>query len=74
MDELTGTALHYAHHPFMILSCKDAGQDPIHTKRELIETALREFVKNKKVKNLRDLKGKILFADDYDYKKMRAGK
>jgi hypothetical protein len=28
MDELTGTALHYAHHPFMILSCKDAGQDP----------------------------------------------
>jgi hypothetical protein len=29
MDELTGTALHYAHHPFMILSCKDAGQDPL---------------------------------------------
>jgi hypothetical protein len=28
MDELTGTALHYAHHLFMILSCKDAGQDP----------------------------------------------
>jgi hypothetical protein len=27
MDELTGTALHDAHHPFMILSCKDAGQD-----------------------------------------------
>jgi hypothetical protein len=72
MDELTGTALNYAHRPFMILSCKDAGT--IHTKRELIETALREFVKNKKVKNLRDLKGKILFADDYDYKKMRAGK
>lgn len=46
----------------------------IHTKRELIETALREFVKNKKVKNLRDLKGKILFADGYDYKKMRVGK
>jgi len=46
----------------------------IRTKRELIETALREFVKSKKMKNLRDLKGKILFADDYDYKKMRAGK
>jgi hypothetical protein len=29
MDKLTGTALHYAHHPFMILSCKDAGQDPL---------------------------------------------
>ncbi len=43
----------------------------IHTKRELIEVALKEFVKNKKMKNLRDLKGKILFADNYDYKKMR---
>jgi Arc/MetJ family transcription regulator len=46
----------------------------IRTKRELIETALREFVKNKRMKNLRDLKGKIIFAENYDYKKMRAGK
>ena len=46
----------------------------IHTKRELIETALREFVKNRKIKDLRDLKGKILFAENYDYKKMREGK
>jgi Arc/MetJ family transcription regulator len=46
----------------------------IRTKRELIETALREFVKSKRMKNLSELKGKILFADDYDYKKMRAGK
>ncbi len=46
----------------------------IHTKRELIETALREFVKNRKIKDLRDLKGKINFAEDYDYKKMREGK
>jgi Arc/MetJ family transcription regulator len=45
----------------------------IHTKRELIETALREFVKNKKMKDLRDLKGKILFAEGYDYKRMREG-
>ncbi|GAB6088569.1 type II toxin-antitoxin system VapB family antitoxin [Spirochaeta dissipatitropha] len=43
----------------------------IHTKRELIETALREFVQTRKMKNLQDLKGKIQFADDYDYKKMR---
>jgi len=43
----------------------------IHTKRELIETALREFVKHKKMKDLRDLKGMILFAEDYDYKRMR---
>ncbi|MDD4091953.1 MAG: type II toxin-antitoxin system VapB family antitoxin [Smithellaceae bacterium] len=46
----------------------------IRTKKDLIETALKEFVKNKKVRSLRDLKGKILFADGYDYKKMREGR
>ncbi|MBN1571346.1 MAG: type II toxin-antitoxin system VapB family antitoxin [Acidobacteria bacterium] len=46
----------------------------IRTKRELIETALREFVKNKKMKKLSELKGKIIFTDNYDYKKMREGK
>jgi Arc/MetJ family transcription regulator len=45
----------------------------INTKKDLIEIALREFVKNRKIKNLRDLKGKIVFSDAYDYKKMRAG-
>jgi len=45
----------------------------IHTKRELVEAALKEFVTMRKVKNLRDLKGKIQFSDTYDYKKMRAG-
>ena len=43
----------------------------IHTKKELIEVALREFVNSRKIKNLKDLKGKISFAEDYDYKKMR---
>ena len=43
----------------------------IHTKKELIEVALREFVNSRKMKNIKDLKGKIAFADDYDYKKMR---
>ncbi len=47
--------------------------DSIRTKKDLIEVALKEFVKNRKMKNLRDLKGKIKFADGYDYKKMRAG-
>ena len=46
----------------------------IHTKKELIEVALREFVNSRKMKNLKDLKGKIEFADDYDYKKMRIAK
>lgn len=45
----------------------------IHTKKELIETALKEFVQNRKRKNLKDLKGKIQFAEGYDHKTMRAG-
>ena len=47
--------------------------DSIRTKKDLIEVALKEFVKNRKMKNLKDLKGKIKFAEGYDYKKMRAG-
>jgi Arc/MetJ family transcription regulator len=43
----------------------------ISTKRELIETALLEYVNNRKRKNLKELKGKIKFSDGYDYKKMR---
>ncbi|AEE96911.1 type II toxin-antitoxin system VapB family antitoxin [Mahella australiensis] len=43
------------------------------TKRELIQLALEEYVDNRKRKNLMDLKGKIQFADDYDYKSMREG-
>jgi len=45
--------------------------ESIHTKKDLIEVALREFVKNHKMRNLKELKGKILFAEGYDYKKMR---
>ena len=43
----------------------------ISTKRELIETALMEYVNNRKRKNIRDLRGKIKFTDNYDYKAMR---
>jgi Arc/MetJ family transcription regulator len=46
--------------------------ESIHTKRELIETALREFIRIKKMKDLRDLQGTIRFAEGYDHKKMRA--
>ncbi|HBY19746.1 MAG: hypothetical protein A2Y24_07630 [Clostridiales bacterium GWE2_32_10] len=45
----------------------------VKTKRELINIALREFIKTKNRKNLMDLKGKIKFTDDYDYKKLREG-
>jgi Arc/MetJ family transcription regulator len=44
----------------------------VSTKRELIETALKEYVNNRKRKSLKEIKGKIKFSVDYDYKKMRA--
>jgi Arc/MetJ family transcription regulator len=43
----------------------------IQTKKDLINTALKEFIQNHKIKDLRDLKGKIKFDDNYDYKQMR---
>jgi Arc/MetJ family transcription regulator len=44
----------------------------IHTKKELVEVALQEFVKNRKLKDIRDLRGKVQFAEGYDYKAMRS--
>jgi Arc/MetJ family transcription regulator len=43
----------------------------ISTKKELIETALKEYVDNRKRKNIKELKGKIKFRAGYDYKAMR---
>jgi Arc/MetJ family transcription regulator len=48
----------------------DAG---IRSKRELIDTALREFIQRRRMKDLSKLRGRIAFADNYDYKKLRAG-
>jgi len=45
----------------------------IRTKKELIETALKEYVNTRKRKNIGDLVGKIKFYDGYDYKSLRAG-
>jgi Arc/MetJ family transcription regulator len=45
----------------------------IRTKRELVHEALRVLVQIHKRKSLLDLKGKIRFAPDYDYKKAREG-
>lgn len=44
------------------------------TKKEVVNLALKEFVESRKRKNLMELKGKIQFDEDYDYKKMREGK
>lgn len=47
---------------------------PTKSKRELIENALQEYVQNHSKKDLRELRGKIEFADGYDYKALRAGR
>ncbi|NLN87574.1 MAG: type II toxin-antitoxin system VapB family antitoxin [Syntrophomonadaceae bacterium] len=44
------------------------------TKKEVVERAMIKFVANRSRKDLRDLRGKIQFADDYDYKAMREGR
>jgi len=43
----------------------------ITTKKELIEIALKEYVDTRKRKNIKELRGKIQFRDDYNYKAMR---
>lgn len=45
----------------------------IRTKRELIDTALREFVAHRKQLDLRDLRGVGELCADYDYKSARSG-
>ena len=46
----------------------------IKTKKDLIETALREFVEVRKTKEIQDIRGMELFDESYDYKAMRKGK
>ncbi|MCP4221368.1 MAG: type II toxin-antitoxin system VapB family antitoxin [bacterium] len=41
------------------------------TKKDLINTALKEMIANRQKMDLRKIKGKIDFRDDYDYKEMR---
>lgn len=39
---------------------------------ELLTIALQEFISKRKKLDIRDIRGKIEFANDYDYKSMRA--
>jgi Arc/MetJ family transcription regulator len=41
------------------------------TKKELIHKALEEFIQNRKRRDLRELKGKVNFDEEYDYKELR---
>jgi Arc/MetJ family transcription regulator len=45
----------------------------IRTKKGVVEQAIREFVARRTRKNLSDLRGKIRFAEDYDYAAYRKG-
>ncbi|WP_246246862.1 type II toxin-antitoxin system VapB family antitoxin [Candidatus Methylobacter favarea] len=44
----------------------------IHTKRELVNLALKELVQNRKKKDLFRLAGKIEFREDFDHKAARS--
>lgn len=46
----------------------------VHTKKEIINLALKEFVEHHKRKDLRQLRGRVQFAPGYDYKDLRKGK
>ena len=43
----------------------------LRTKRDVVHKALEEYVLDLKRKQLGDLRGKIRFADGYDYKALR---
>ena len=43
----------------------------LRTKRELVDTALRELIRQRSKRNLFDLAGKIDFDPDFDHKEMR---
>ncbi len=44
------------------------------TKKDLVHEALLELIRSRSRRSLLDLRGKIRFADDYDHKKLRAGR
>lgn len=44
------------------------------TRKAVVDAAITEFVAHRTRKDLRDLQGKIKFADGYDYKKLREGR
>ena len=43
----------------------------IKTKKEMVNTAVREFVERRTHKDLRDLQGAIQFHENYNYKALR---
>jgi Arc/MetJ family transcription regulator len=46
----------------------------VSTKREAVARALEEYVRNHSRLDLRELRGKVKFREEYDYKALRAAK
>jgi Arc/MetJ family transcription regulator len=46
----------------------------LRTKRETVNTALKEFIERRKQKKILELEGTITFRDDWDYEKDRRGR
>jgi len=44
------------------------------TKKDLINLALKEFVENHRRKDIRDLRGKVKFNKEYNYKNLRSSR
>lgn len=44
------------------------------TKRETVNTALKEFIERRKQKKILELEGTITFRDDWNFKKDRRGR
>ena len=44
----------------------------VHTKKELVNLALRELIARRKKKDLFELAGKIEFSSDFDHKALRS--
>lgn len=43
----------------------------VRTKKDLVHLALREFIRQRRRLDPRELRGKIAFAADYDHKRLR---
>ncbi len=43
----------------------------VRTKKELIDLALKELIRQRKKRNLLDLSGQIQLSSDYEYKSLR---
>jgi Arc/MetJ family transcription regulator len=46
----------------------------LRTKRETVNTALKEFIERRQQKRILEIEGKISFRKDWDYKKDRVGR